>query len=399
MQYSIGDINRLTNEFGSPLYVFDEKAFIDNYKHFDCCFKNMYERYHVSYSYKTNYAPYICKIVKKLGGYAEVVSDMELEIARSVGYDDTHIVYNGPCKGPLAMEHIYKAGILNVDNFEELNRIIKKANEDNDRIYKIGLRVNIDIGQNFVSRFGIDECDLEKAFALTQDTKNVKVVGLHCHVGRSRGIEAWKNRIFSMLKLADQFFEYPPDYISLGSGMFGIMDPDLGGQFSNEIPSFERYAQVVAGAMADHYKGNQKPILFTEPGTTLINKYIDFITKVTSIKHIKGKTFIVLDGSKHNIGEICELKRLPIQVIASGNPKEHVENADFVGYTCLEHDVPYRAYSGEIAVGDFVVFGNVGGYSNVSKPPFINPNCAMISSTGMVIKRRETVKEVMCTYE
>ena len=59
----------------------------------------------------------------------------------------------------------------------------------------------------------------------------------------------------------------------------------------------------------------------------------------------------------------------------------------------------YRNYNGEIAVGDYIVFGNVGGYSNVSKPPFIRSNCAMVSSTGAVIKRTETVKEILSTYE
>ena len=28
-----------------------------------------------------------------------------------------------------------------------------------------------------------------------------------------------------------------------------------------------------------------------------------------------------------------------------------------------------------VAVGDYVAFGNVGGYSIVDKPPFIQPNC------------------------
>ena len=399
MQYSIEDIRKLTELYGSPLYVFDESEFLENYRFFNQCFKEIYDNYCISYSYKTNYAPYICKLIKQCGGYAEVVSDMELEIARGIGYENKNIIYNGPCKGPLAITHLKKGGILNIDNFEELASILEVLKQVNDGKYGIGLRVNIDIGQSFVSRFGIDECDLAKAFRIVAESSNARIVGLHCHIGRSRSLESWKNRIDTMLRLADMHFKEGPEYISLGSGMFGVMEPELGAQFSNRIPSFREYAQVVAGEMATRYVDKKKPILFTEPGTTLINKYIDFVSKVVAIKHIKGKTFIVINGSKHNIGEICELKRLPIQIISSGNKTEIVENADFVGYTCLEHDVPYSDYSGEIAVGDYIVFGNVGGYSNVSKPPFINPNCAMISSTGKVIKRRETVQEVMCTYE
>ena len=99
------------------------------------------------------------------------------------------------------------------------------------------------------------------------------------------------------------------------------------------------------------------------------------------------------------MGEICELKRLPITILSCSSRRERVSQADFVGYTCLEHDVLYRDFCGEIGEGDYVVFENVGGYSNVSKPPFIRPNCAMISSNGRLIKRKETYKEIIETYE
>ncbi len=392
-------VNEYCSTWGTPLYVFDEEAFLKNYRHFEGCFKSIYKKYTVSYSFKTNYAPYICRLVHKLGGFAEVVSDLELAIARKVGYADDQIVYNGPCKGPSLEEFILQGGIANVDSFEELSRILSLAEREREREIRFGIRVNIDIGQDFISRFGIDEDDLGRVFEIVKAVPNAKIIGLHCHIGRSRSINAWKNRVQKMLEIADKYFTDPPSYISLGSGMYGEMDPVLARQFGDDLPVFESYAEAVAKPFADHYSGTDQPILFTEPGTTLINKYISFIAKVVAIKRIKGRDFVVLNGSKHNMGEICELKQLPIQVIGSSGIKESVQNADFVGYTCLEHDVLYKNYTGEIAVGDSVVFDNVGGYSNVSKPPFIHPNCCMVSSNGSVIKRAETVEEVMCTYE
>ena len=399
MQFDVNSIKNLEEKYGAPLYVFDEKAFVENYIYFERCFSSIYQNYKLSYSYKTNYAPYICRIVKNLGGYAEVVSDMELEIARYVGYKDEQIIYNGPSKGPLSVSHLLNGGLLNIDNFEELEKIYQIAKMNSDKKIKIGIRVNIDIGQNFISRFGIDEPDLHKVFLTINNYSNIEVQGIHCHIGRSRTVEAWKNRVNKMLAIADRYFQETPEYISLGSGMFGVMDPVLSEQFGNELPSFEEYAKAVAVPFSEHYKYEKKPILFTEPGTTLINKYISFVATIESIKRIKGKTFVILNCSKHNLGEICELKKLPIKVIASGNNKQTVKHADFVGYTCLEHDVMYQEFSGDIAVGDYVVFGNVGGYSNVSKPPFIRPNCAMVTTTGSVIKHPETLKEILSTYE
>ena len=179
--------------------------------------------------------------------------------------------------------------------------------------------------------------------------------------------------------------------------MYGDMAEPLKAQFSN-VPSYEEYAAVTAGLVAEHFRGRHCPILFTEPGTTLINRYIDFVSKVISIKQIRGKTFVELNCSKHNLGEICELKKLPITVIPQGSDRQTVTDAELVGYTCLEHDVVYRGFSGELAVGDIIVFGNVGGYSLVSKPPFIRPNCRMVTETGKVIKKQETFDEVFQTY-
>lgn len=399
MQFDVRTFKDLVKQYGSPLYVFDEDGFIENYKTLECCIKNIYSNYQLSYSFKTNYAPYICALVRSLNGYAEVVSDMELSIARKVGYSDNKIVYNGPCKGELLHQFMLQGGMVNVDNFEELKRILTYALENPNKKYRFGIRVNIDIGQNFISRFGIDESDLGKVLALVRSVSNAEIRGIHCHIGRSRGVESWKNRATKMIAIADVFFKDKLEYISLGSGMYGKMEPFLANQFASHIPTYDEYAEAAARPFALRYSSNNSPILFTEPGTTLINKFICFITKVTSIKHIKGKTFIVMDGSKHNIGEICELKQLPITIIRTSFEGEEVENADLVGYTCLEHDVLYKGFSGKIGVGDYFIFDNGGGYSNVSKPPFIKPNCCMISSNGNIIKRAETTEEVICTYE
>ena len=50
-----------------------------------------------------------------------------------------------------------------------------------------------------------------------------------------------------------------------------------------------------------------------------------------------------------------------------------------------------------LAVGDRLVFGNTGGYSVVSKPQFIRPNCRMLAweRTGArEIMRPETFEDV-----
>ena len=48
----------------------------------------------------------------------EVVSDMEYTLAKRLGYPDSQIIYNGPCKGRCMEEHILNGGISNIDSEE-----------------------------------------------------------------------------------------------------------------------------------------------------------------------------------------------------------------------------------------------------------------------------------------
>jgi diaminopimelate decarboxylase len=82
---------------------------------------------------------------------------------------------------------------------------------------------------------------------------------------------------------------------------------------------------------------------------------------------------------------------------------ERYEDLDMAGYTCIESDYLYRNYSGQLSVGDFIVFDSAGSYSVVMKPPFIMPNVPILELNGdqtvRVIKRQETFEDVFRTYQ
>ena len=61
----------------------------------------------------------------------------------------------------------------------------------------------------------------------------------------------------------------------------------------------------------------------------------------------------------------------------------------------------YRNYTGELAVGDFVVFENCGSYSIVMKSPFILPNVPVLDicqGEAKLIKRGEGFDDLFGTY-
>lgn len=396
----------LIKQFGSPLYVFHDMDFANNFKRLCHAFKKEYDNYIPGYSYKTNYTPHICKLVKRLGGYAEVVSDMELFVAKKIGYENSKIIYNGPCKGVMMEEHILNGGISNIDNEAEAIRVVELARQHPNKNLKIGIRINTDIGAGFVSRFGIetDSEAMNRVVEMIKSQSNLKLVGLHMHVSRARYIEAWQKRIDNILEAADKIIDGVPEYIDLGSGMFADMEDYLKEQFTIKVPSFEEYAKVVAGTMAKHYANvDNKPILMSEPGTTVVSRYLTLITTVKAVKEVRGRHIAVVDCDIHNAGETCQMMKVPYTHIICGDGEQSKTPIDITGFTCLEQDTLFKDFPESVKVGDMLGLRNVGGYSVVYKPPFIQPCCAMVAikEDGSVeeIKRKETFEDIFKTYK
>lgn len=392
-----------SKELKTPYYMFYADEFIKNYKDLENSMKAIYENYQIAYSFKTNYTPAVCSLVKSFGGYAEVVSDMEYSLALKIGYAPQKIVYNGPGKGSMLEHCLLNGGLLNIDNFRELEQVCSIAENNPDKKLEIGIRVNFDIGNGLHSRFGLDSenGDFQNALSIVDKIPNLQMRGLHFHISRARGLDSWKNRIIGMLKLVEKHNLYNLQYIDLGSGMYGKLDPELQEQFG-DTPSFDDYANVVACEMQKFYSDKLiKPMLITEPGTTIVSKYFHVFMKVLDIKEIRGKNFALLDGSFHNVGEICGLKKVPMKVINVNNDKNY-QDVDFVGYTCLEQDVIYSGYNGNLGIGDIVEIYNVGGYSIVDKPPFIHPDIPiymLLKDNVSCIKREQTIEDIFAPYE
>lgn len=399
-------INELIEKNGTPFYLFDEKGFVDNYRKLEETFQKVYPNYQISYSYKTNYTPFVCQLVKSLGGYAEVVSDMEYTLAKKLGYENSQIVYNGPSKGDEMYEHLENGGILNIDSLDEAKRVVAYCKAHTEKQYACGLRINMDLGANFISRFGLEagSPEMDETIAIIKATENLQLIGLHCHISRCRGVEAWAKRAEIMLEMADKLVEGVPQYISLGSGMFADMADYLKDQFGgSSVPTYDDYCKATILPFAEHYKDvEKKPMLFTEPGTTVVARYLSFVSKVLSVKQIRGRWIANMDGDYHNLGEICTMKKLPTHVIAGGKEQKHYDKIDIMGFTCLEQDVMVPEWSGDLAEGDVIVFDNCGGYSIVSKPQFIKPQSAMFAKRAngsvMQIMRAETFDDVFSKF-
>ena len=402
---SLQQLEAVRREYGLPVYLFDADRFRENYRLLSEAISREYAPYRIAYSYKTNYAPRICSLVRELGGMAEVVSGMEYDLARKLGNEPENILFNGPCKGEDGIRAALDGVRVIVDNLDELDRMTSAAAAHPEGRLRIGLRFHLDIGSGKPSRFGLptDETTLDELQKRIAAAPNLILEGIHCHISGSRSTQGWRARAAGMLTLAEKLFpDRPPRFIDLGSGMFGRLPEAMRESFHQDIPTFRDYAAAIGPLFREKYgllPAGERPVLITEPGTTLVADTMQFAADVTAVKELPGKTLAVLDTGIHNLGVISQMRNLPLEVHGAHTLRE---NVDFTGYTCLEYDVMYRGYTGPLDVGSTVVFDNIGSYSNVLKPPFIRPDAAMVEFGGdghlALLKRRETAEDIFRTY-
>jgi len=389
---------------GDSFYLLDTIKFEENFDEFLEAHRSIYPKTYIGYSYKTNYTPRLCSIVNKKGGYAEVVSEMEYDLAIRIGVLPENIIVNGPYKNKHTLEKFLLGGsLVNLDSFHEVKIVTEIALENPTSTLPIGIRCNFEINDSLISRFGFDVEgeEFHNAFEILRTINNVKLKGIHCHFP-NRNIESYVYRMDKMLDLTSKLFSSPPEFIDMGGGYFGRMDDSLKAQFNCKVPSYTEYACVVATRIKEFYKEVDealKPKLFLEPGSALVANTMKFIAKVVEIKKVRNKFIAMTSGSKFNMGLLSSSVNMPMQVYGVSENKVKYKSIDISGYTCIEKDYLYRDYNGELAKGDFVVFDNVGSYSVVFKSPFILPNVPVIEqTTGEVLKRQEKMSDIFSTF-
>lgn len=394
-------IDELRSKYGDAFYLLDSEQFKKNFIELKECFSSIYPHFNIAYSYKTNYTPKFCKLVYELGGYAEVVSEMELEIALRVGVKPNRIIWNGPIKNIQKLEEfLVSGGTDNIDSIEELEIVRDIASRHQDKTINLGIRCNYDVNDGVVSRFGldIDGDDFKQVLAFVTNTPNVHFINFQCHFAK-RNVEYWPARAQGMVELIDRLGIIPAR-IDIGGGLFGKMEDSLRAQFSAHIPCYQEYAKAAAQIFADYFADKDvKPELLIEPGSAIVGDCMKFVGTVKTIKDVRGKKFATVLGSQKNIsmGGVNP----PLEVISMGEEQQEYTNLDFVGFTCIEGDILYHNYNGKLAHEDAIVISNCGSYSLVMKPPFILPNFPVLDICEKeveVIKRGENFDDLFHTF-
>lgn len=367
-----------SGDLKTPLYIADKSDFKRNITDFVTAFRKYYPSYNIGYSFKTNYCKEFIEVVKEVGGYAEVVSPTEYQMARNYGFDYSQIIYNGVIPDlDDKLRCANHGGIVNVDNVGEIGSLFGISTSP----LAIGVRLNFDIGNGVVSRFGIDVDSKDyKEIIELQRRGLIRIKCIHCHISYARGLSYFKRRAEMMAQYAK---ELGANIVDIGGNMFGRMDDSLKVQYGEYVPSYEEYAKVIGEVFAREFP-NGEVLLFTENGTPIVSTSMSLLTTIIGKKVIKGRTMLVVDCKRDDVGFVCHTKNPPCAVLADRG--DYVEHATIYGCTCIENDIIHRDYSGYANIGDRIVISNVGAYGCNVANDFImpKPGCVCVDDTQSV---------------
>ena len=391
-------------EFGDSYYVVNLDQLRSNLTEFQSAFRAHYCNTTLAYSYKTNYLPVICRTVEEVGGWAEVVSGMEYAFARRIGVRPEHTIFNGPWKTNSELRDSLVSGcIVNVDNASELGRIVEIVHEIGTGPVRIGLRCQFPKLQP--SRFGFvaGSGELLDALKLVETNPYLRLSGLHTHYCLTpRSAENYQRLATELVSLSKEIFEEsPPEFLSVGGGFFSRMPRELQDRWEIPIPSFADYGAAIGSVFAKSFGPDGVPRLVLEPGLAVVADAVQFVCRIISTTTRSPQTIYAnATGSVYNIKPTKNSANIPMRVVSSGTPDAGFET-DIGGYTCMEDDIMYAGYPGRIRVGDFCVFSNVGAYTNVLKPPFIQPAPAVVVSRNgrlALSGRQQTGDEILAPF-
>lgn len=398
----------LERRVGDSFYLVSLDTFEANYTELLGAFRARYPRSNLAYSYKTNYLPRFCQIVQRLGGYAEVVSRLEYDLALRVGVPPERILFNGPYKTEDDLAASLSAGaVVNLDEPYQLALLEQVARRHPGTSLAVGLRVNFAAGSERRSRFGFDADTAELRTALTRvrAVPNARVAGLHCHfMPPQRSADAYRRIAVRMIELADELFgAHTLDFVDVGGGFFSKMSDDLARSFGVPIPSFENYADAIATPFAARYP-TVGPELILEPGLAVVADAVRFATRVLDARVLGDTRVLQVSGSVYDVKPTLHQRNLPVHVVRPRSAPPPLPGPfDVAGYSCMEHDRLHRGLTAPVAIGDYLVFDNAGAYTNVLKPPFIRPSPCMIAievdgCPGEILKYPETLDHIFATY-
>ncbi|MCJ7668952.1 MAG: diaminopimelate decarboxylase [Dehalococcoidia bacterium] len=407
------DVVDLANEFGTPLYLFDEITLRNKCREF----KGEFCKYHpdtlVIYASKAFLNRALALIFKEEGLGLDVVSGGELSIAHSVNSPLDKVYFHGNNKTPEELNLALDLGVgrIVVDNFYELELLDRLAGERGIS-QNILLRLTPGVDPHthqytttgtIESKFGFPVAigQAEEAVKQALSAANLNLLGLHFHLGSPvPEIQPYELAIEIILRFAREMGR------KFG---FNLSEFDIGGGFAipytldSRVPTIADYARAVTDKLNSLISGLglSLPQLIIEPGRAIVGQAGVALYKVGAIKEIPGiKKYVCVDGGMSDNIRPALYGAKYEALVANKALEAKKDMVTIAGKLCESGDILVRDINlASVHPGDIIAIPVCGAYSipmasNYNAMP--RPAIVMVKeSRARLIRRRETYQDMM----
>jgi len=352
----------------TPFYYYDLTLLNKTIRHLKSISDNY--GYHIHYAFKANANRRIIEQIKQAGLGADCVSGNEVKFAIENGFKPSEIVFAGVGKNDQEINYALDNNIFcfNCESLQELE-VINELSTRKDKVASIALRINPNVDSNThkyittgleENKFGINPYQFEDVLALIKTLKNIKLVGLHFHIGSQitelapfRNLCAKVNEINNYF--LNQGFDLP--IINVGGGIgINYHEPD-----KENILDFTSYFKVYN----DFLKLRKNQSLHFEIGRAIVGQCGALISKVLYVKNGLNSNFAILDaGMTELIRPALYQAYHKIENLTSKSTQTN--KYDVVGPICESSDCFGKAVELPLTKrGDIIAIRSAGAYGEV----------------------------------
>jgi diaminopimelate decarboxylase len=407
------DVVDLTEEFGTPLYVFDETTLRQKCREFKDEFTKLYPDTLVIYASKAFLNRALALILKEEGLGLDVVSGGELSIAQSVDFPPENVYFHGNNKTPDELNLALDSGVgrIVVDNLYELellNKLARKRGIDQNILLRLSPGVDPHTHQHTTtgtieSKFGFPLAtgQAEEAVNQASSASNLNLLGLHFHLGSPvSDMEPYERAMELVLGFArgmSQKFE------------FDLGEFDIGGGFAvpytaeSRVPTTADYSRAVTGKLDSLTSelGLSRPRLVVEPGRGIVAQAGVALYKVGAVKEIPGvKKYVCVDGGMSDNIRPALYGAKYEALVASRSLESGRDIVTIAGKLCESGDILVKDVNlAATRPGDIIAVPVCGAYSipmssNYNAVP--RPAIVMVNEgRARLTRRRETYQDLM----
>ncbi|KKB55704.1 diaminopimelate decarboxylase [Parabacteroides gordonii] len=325
--------------------------------------------YHVHYAVKANANPRILSIIAENGLGADCVSGGEVQAALDAGFPSGKIVFAGVGKADWEINLGLDNDIFcfNVESAVELD-ILNELAAAKNKVAAVALRINPEVDAHThakittgmkENKFGINLSQLGEVLDNLSKLKNVKLIGIHCHIGSQiTDMSSFRNLVIRVNEIQEELEARGITIENLNFG--GGLGIDYYHPNHLPIPAFDNYFAVFNKLL----KVRPGQEVHFEPGRSVVAQCGTLISQVLYVKIGETKKFAILDAG------FTELIRPAMydayHRIENISSDEEVELYDVVGPICESSDVFGKDVElNKAHRGDLIALRSAGAYGEV----------------------------------